>query len=149
MRSAALLLIACVLGACSSLAPKLEAPHLTVANVELLSGTVWEQRLRVHLRVQNPNDRALQVAALTYTLEVAGQELAHGAANDSFVVPANGESEFATDVTANMAGAVMAILGRGGGANQAVDYRITGKVTLAGGFVRSIPFEHSGTFKLQ
>jgi len=149
MRSAALLLLACTLGACSSIVPRLEAPHLSITNVELLSGTVWEQRLRVHLRVENPNDRALPVAALVYTIEVAGQELARGAANESFIVPANGESEFATDVTANMAGALVAILGRGGGKNQAIDYHISGKVTLAGGFVHSIPFDHSGTFKLQ
>jgi LEA14-like dessication related protein len=149
MRYTALLLVACTLGGCSSIVPKLEAPHLSIANVELLSGTVWEQRLRVHLRVENPNDRALPVAALTYTIEAAGQELAHGAANDSFIVPPNGETEFATDVTANMAGALVAILGRGGANNQAVDYRISGKVTLSGGFVRSIPFEHSDTFKLQ
>jgi LEA14-like dessication related protein len=149
MRIAAMLFLASALAACSAIAPKLEAPHLSIVNVELLSGTVWEQRLRVHLRVENPNDRPLPVAALLYTIEVAGQELAHGAANDSFVVPANGESEFATDVTANVAGALVAILGRGGGSNQSIDYRVTGKVTLSGGFVRSIPFEHSGTFKLQ
>lgn len=149
MKSLALVYLTCLLGACSALAPKLEAPHLSIVNVELLSGTVWEQRLRVHLRVENPNDRALPVSSLVYTIEVAGQELAHGAANDSFVVPAGGETEFATDVTANVAGALVAILGRGGNSNQAVDYRITGKVTLAGGLVRSIPFEHSGTFKLQ
>ena len=149
MKTAAIIILACLVGACSAIAPRLQAPHLSVANVELLSGTVWEQRLRVHLRVENPNDRALPVGALVYTIEVAGQELAHGAANDSFVVPANGETEFATDVTANVAGALVAILGRGGGANQAVDYRITGRVTLSGGLVRSIPFEHSGTFKLQ
>jgi LEA14-like dessication related protein len=149
MKSMPLLLLVMLLAACSALAPKLVAPHLSIANVELLSGTVWEQRLRVHLRVENPNDRVLAVTGLVYTIEVAGQELAHGAANDSFTVPANGESEFATDVTANVAGALVAILGRGGASNQSIDYRITGKVTLAGGLIHSIPFEHSGTFKLQ
>jgi hypothetical protein len=44
----------------------------------------------------------------------------------------------------------VAILGRShGGANDSIDYRIVGEVRLAGGFVRSIPFEHQGTFKLQ
>jgi hypothetical protein len=104
------------LAACSVFVPKLQSPHLSIANVELLSSTLWEQRLRVHIRVENPNDRALPVSALSYSIEVAGQELAHGAANESFIVPARGESEFATDVTANMAGALIAILGRGHGA---------------------------------
>jgi LEA14-like dessication related protein len=144
------LLAAWALAGCSAFAPKLQSPHLSIVNVEILSSTFWEQRLRVHIRVENPNGRSLPVSALSYSIEVAGQELAHGAANDSFVVPALGESEFATDVSANMASALVALVGRGrDGANNSIDYRILGKVTLADGFVRSIPFEHQGTFKLQ
>ena len=150
MKSIALFLVTWALAGCSVFAPKLQSPHLSIVNVEHLSSTLWEQRLRVHIRVENPNDRVLPVSALTYSIEVAGQELAHGAANESFTVPARGESEFATDVSADMAGALVAILGRShGGANDSIDYRIVGEVRLAGGFVRSIPFEHQGTFKLQ
>jgi LEA14-like dessication related protein len=150
MKSVAIFLVAWALAGCSVFVPKLQSPHLSIVNVEVLSSTLWEQRLRVHIRVENPNDRVLPVSALSYSIEVAGQELAHGAANESFIVPARGESEFATDVAANMAGALVAILGRGhGGANDSIDYRIVGEVVLAGGLVRSIPFEHQGTFKLQ
>jgi LEA14-like dessication related protein len=150
VKAAAILLLAWALGACSVFVPKLQSPHLSIANVEVLGSTLWEQRLRVHIRVENPNDRALPVAALTYTIEVAGEELAHGTANGSFTVPASGESEFATDVTANMAVALLAILGRGHqGANDSVDYRIVGKVTLGEGYARTIAFEHQGKFKLQ
>jgi len=149
MRSIAILL-ALALAGCSAFVPKLESPHLSIVNVELLNSSLWQQRLRVHIRVENPNDRVLPVSALSYSIEVAGQELAHGAANESFSVPALGETEFATDATANMASALIAILGRGhDGANDAIAYRIVGKVALSGGFVRSIPFEHQGTFKLQ
>jgi len=150
MRSASVLLLAWALAGCSVFVPKLQSPHLSIVNVEHLGSNLLEQRLRVHIRVENPNDRELPVSALTYSIEVAGQEFAHGAANESFTVPANGESEFATDVSANMAGALIAILGRGhGSANDSIDYRIAGEVRLAGGFVRKIPFEHQGTFKLQ
>jgi LEA14-like dessication related protein len=150
VKCVAILLGAWLLAACSVFVPKLQSPHLSIVNVELLSSNVWQQRLRVHIRVENPNDRVLPVSALSYSIEVAGQELAHGAANESFIVPARGESEFATDATANMAGALAALLGRGHGAgNDAIDYRIVGEVSLEGAFVRSIPFEHKGTFKLQ
>jgi LEA14-like dessication related protein len=150
MKSVAIVLVAWALAGCSTFAPHLQSPRLSIVNVELLSSSLWEQRLRVHIRVENPNDRVLPVAALSYSIEVAGQELGHGAANESFIIPALGESEFATDVSANMAGALLAILGRGhDGANDAIDYRIVGKITLGGGFMRSIPFEHQGTFKLQ
>jgi LEA14-like dessication related protein len=150
MRALAILAAALALGGCSAFVPKLESPRLSIVNVELLQGTIWEQRLRVHIRVENPNDRALPVASLAYSIEVAGQELAHGASNDSFIVPALGETEFATDVSANMAVALLTLLARGhDAANTPVDYRIVGKVELASGMMRSIPFEQKGSFKLQ
>src|ERR1700726_273398 len=138
MKAVAIVLAAWALAGCSAFVPHLQSPHLSVVNVELLSSSLWEQRLRVHIRVENPNDRVLPVSALTYSIEVAGQELGHGAANESFVIPALGESEFATDVSANMAGALLAILGRSrNSANDSIDYRIVGKVTLAGGILRT------------
>ena len=66
------------LAGCSTLAPKLEAPDLSIVNVELMESTLFEQRVRVRMRVQNPNDRALPVRGLSYTLEVDGKELAWG-----------------------------------------------------------------------
>jgi hypothetical protein len=50
-------------------------------------------------------------------------------------------------VTANAAAMVLRLLG--GGRRDAVDYRITGKVTLATGLVRSIPFDEKGEFRLR
>jgi LEA14-like dessication related protein len=150
MRATCVLACALALTGCSVFAPKLVSPKLTIINVELLQSTIWQQRLRVHLRVENPNERALAVTALTYSIEVAGQELAHGAANESFLVPALGETEFATDVTANAAGTLLSLLARGHDAASApVDYRIVGKVELASGFMHTIPFEQKGSFKLQ
>ena len=64
------------------------------------------------LRVQNPNDVALPVKGIEYTMEVAGQQFASGAADASFVVPALGEAQFDTTVTTNMAGALLKLLGR-------------------------------------
>jgi hypothetical protein len=51
------------------------------------------------------------------------------------------------DVTANAAGALFAILGKPRG--QGIDYRMEGRVHLSHGWLRSIPFEQSGTFSLQ
>jgi len=43
-----------LLGAC---APHLERPELSIAGVQLVSTTVWEQHLRVRLRVHNSTPR--------------------------------------------------------------------------------------------
>jgi len=147
--AACALLGAALLGGCA-LRPQLEAPHLTVSEVDIVSADLWQQQLRVRLHVQNPNDRALAVKELEYTLEVEGQQLASGESAASFTVPALGESDFDMNVKTNLAGVLLGLLAHGAGqAGQGVAYHLVGKVTLASGWVRSIPFEQRGSFKLQ
>ena len=134
---------------CSFFLPKLETPKLSVVNVELQKSDLWEQRLKLRMRVENPNDRPIPVKGLTVALEVAGQELAHGVSGASFNVPALGEAEFDMNMTANMAGAIIKLLGKGSDSMDEVEYRVTGKISLSEGLLRSIPFEDHGKFKLR
>jgi len=139
------LLAAAVLAGCAT---HFEAPQLSVVDVQLLGGDLWQQRLKVRLHVQNPNDRALPVEGIVYTLEVEGQEFATGESAASFSVPALGEAEFDMSVNTNLAATVLKLAGRGTNARE-VAYRLKGKVTLSQGLLRSLPFDERGTFKLQ
>ena len=132
------------------LSPKLQAPTLSIVSVQLTSGTLWEQHLKVRMRVHNPNDRTLPVKRLEYTLEVQGQPFASGVSDSSFVVPALGESEFDMSMTTNVTATLVELLGRGSDAlGEGVAYHLSGKVLLSQGLLRSIPFNQSGTFNLQ
>lgn len=143
-----LFLAAALLAACA-LAPKFEAPQLRIVDVQVLSGDLWQQRLKVRMHVQNPNDRSLPVKGIAYTIQVDGQEFATGESATSFVVPALGEAEFDMNVSTNLAGMLIRLLGRGQNAPPALDYHISGKVALSQGLMRSIPFDQRGTFKVQ
>jgi len=141
---AAVLLAACVLNA------HLTPPQLSVVGVQILNNDLWSQRLKVRLHVDNPNDRALSVTGLTYTIEVEGQQFATGESAAPFEVPARGQVEFDTNVTTNIAGTLLKLLARGPDTlGQGVGYRMFGKVSLSEGLLRSIPFDQSGTFNLQ
>ena len=138
--------VALFLGACA-LAPRLQAPQLSIADVQLLGGDLMQQRLRVRMHVQNPNDQVLAVEGIVYTLEVEGQEFASGESAASFTVPALGAADFDMNVTTNLATTLLRILSSGGN-TRALAYHLTGKVTLAHGLLRSIPFEQRGRFRL-
>jgi len=125
-----------------------ETPKLSVVDVQVMSGEIWQQRLKVRMHVQNPNDRPLPVKAIEYTLEVQGQPFAEGASVEPFVVPALGEADFEMIVSTNVAGALMGVLSRYGGSGE-IGYRLVGKVSLSEGWLRSIPFDQRGTFKLR
>jgi LEA14-like dessication related protein len=144
-------LVLLLLSGCAGLGPRLETPKLSIVSVELIKGDLFEQRLRARMRVQNPNDRELAVKGLTYTIEVGGEEFGRGMSGSSFTVPRMGEAEFDMNVTANLAGTLLRLASRAdkGGMPDTLDYRIAGKVSLATGVLRSIPFEETGTLKLK
>lgn len=142
---AALLMLAALTGCAYA---HLEKPKLEVVDMQLLKGDLLQQQLKLRMRVLNPNDRQLPVAGITYELVVAGEAFAHGESERDFLVPALGSAEFDVNVTANAATALLKILA-GGRKLEAVDYRLTGKVALSSGMLRSIPFDQKGTFNLR
>jgi LEA14-like dessication related protein len=146
MRRFSIALAALGLSGCSLFVPKLEKPTLSVVSVQMLKSDLWHQELKLRMRVQNPNDRALPVKGLWYELDVDDQELAHGMSGGSFVVPALGEAEFDMSVSANMASMLFKVLSQG---TNRVDYRLKGKIALSAGLFRSIPFNEQGSFKWQ
>jgi LEA14-like dessication related protein len=122
-----------------------QRPTLSVVNIQIGRSDLWQQHLLVRMSVHNPNDRELPVQGLSYTLEVNGEEAAHGESGASFVVPALGDAEFDMNVTANAAATLLRMFTRNGGT---VEYRIRGKVELSAGMVRSVPFDQQGEFQL-
>lgn len=141
--------VAALFAACT-LVPKLEAPQLSIAEVQIQKSDLWEQHLRVRMHVHNPNDRALPIKALEYTVEVEGQQFASGASMAAFTVPPLGDSEFDMSVTTNLASTLLKLLARGSGpGSEEVGYRLVGKVSLSEGFLRTVPFDERGSFKLR
>jgi LEA14-like dessication related protein len=141
-------LLATLLGACAT--TQLEPPNLSVVNMEMLESSLFTQRLKVRVRVQNPNDVELPVKGVSAKLEIAGEKFASGVSADSFTVPAFGEQEFDLLVDASMARTLLTMVGKGKDKPmESLDYRISGKVSLASGMVRSIPFDETGTFNLK
>lgn len=144
------LLVTCTalaLTGCGALVPKLQQPQLSIVGVELVKADLLQQQLRVRMSVQNPNDRALPVRGITYAVELDGDEFAHGDSDRNFIVPALGHLEFDVNVYANAA--PMLLKYAVGGRREPIGYRITGKVQLSAGLIRSIPFTETGTFSLR
>lgn len=137
---------------CSSLVPKLETPSLSLVGLELTEATLFEQRLRVRLRVQNPNDITLPIKGIHVDFELGGEHFAQGVTARAFDVPAFGEAEFDMMVTANAATAILRIVNAGKDRErprESIDYRISGKLSTSLGLLRSVPFEETGSIPLR
>ena len=145
-RAAAACLALLGVGGCAT--THFEAPQLTVVSMQMQTADLFSQRMLVHMRVVNPNARALPVKSINYRIEVGGAQLAEGLADKPFVVPSMGEAEFDVQVTANLANALTQILGRKSSRDK-LEYRLVGSVSLSSGFLRRIPFDQRGSVDLK
>ena len=94
-RSGKLFLLAAkllLLSACAVLDPNFKTPTVTLASVQPLQTTGLEQRFNIGLRVNNPNQNALNLVGISYAIELEGFEVITGAANNVPVIPAYGDT---------------------------------------------------------
>jgi LEA14-like dessication related protein len=127
-------------------APKFERPNLAVTGVELRGGNLLQQNFLVKFQVQNPNQRPLPVNGLHAELSVAGERIASGVSNQSFVVPPMGEKDFDVTISANMALALLKLANRSG---DSIDYLITGAADLDLPFMHDLAFHQTGSLSLK
>ena len=137
------------LTACSLMTPKFDRPTVSVVDIEMLSGNLLQQKLKVTLNIQNPNDRVLPVSGLHASLSVSGDEIAAGANDRAFVVPAKGETRFDMMITANMAMALLKLADKSQQHGDSIDYDLSGSAAIDLPFLRDLPFHQAGSFSLK
>lgn len=140
-----LLAIVLLAGGCT----QLERPDVLVTNVSPLESTMLEYRVKIALRILNPNDREIAVRGLDLRLEVNDQTLARGVAGEPFVIPALGEAETTLNASTTMFDVWRQLMVMSRNQGQAVDYELSGRLHLEGGFPGSIPIQSTGRIDLE
>lgn len=147
VRLSLLAVLAIALSACAAFSPR-DPLNVQVAGVEPLPGEGLELRMAVKLRVQNPNDMALEYNGVALDLEVNGRRLASGVSDASGSVPRFGETVLRVPVTISAFSAARQALGLAEhiGLDE-VPYVLRGK--LAGGLFGTQRFVERGTLDLE
>ena len=146
MKKLLALMFVAALAGCVSL-PLGDPLNVTVAGVEPLPGEGLELRLAVRVRIQNPNDAAVEYSGAALSVDLNGRKLASGVSDRMGTVPRYGETVLTIPVTVsafNMARQVIGIAT--GSSGRDVNYRVRGK--LEGGLFGTRRFESEGTFTL-
>ncbi len=142
-RALSVLLVALLTGGCASSLMPLD---VYIVGLEPQSSTLLEQRLRVDLRVQNPNDLELAVDGVRIALDVNGKRFARGVSDESFAVPRLGEATFSLMTTTSVFDVVRQVMAVS--KSQSLDYEMSGRLFLASGLRRSVSFERTGQLTL-
>ena len=133
------LAIAALLAGCASHTPL----DVFVIGITPLEGAALEQRIRIDLRILNPNDQALAAHGMRLQLDVNGQRLARGVSDAAFTVPRLGEtttSIVASTSLFDLARQVVSLSAR-----QSMDYTLSGEL-FVDGMGRSAKFHQAGRF---
>jgi hypothetical protein len=145
-RAALLLAALLALGGCATLANR-DPLTIAVAGIEPLPGEGLELRLAIRVRVQNPNDAAIEYTGAALTLELNGRRLASGVSSAVGTVPRYGEAVLTIPVTISAFDMARQVLGFANAPDDRdVRYRVRGK--LEGGVLGTRRFSSDGTFEL-
>lgn len=144
-----LLLPLMLIQGCASLSPNFEKPDVQVTAVEPLPNNhSGDLRFRIHLRVFNPNDSALALSGLYYTLKLAGHKVITGTSNNLPVIPAYGQEAIVVDASANLMGSIMAMTELVRLQGNTVPYELEAKLGLQKSILPAIRVSKRGELRL-
>jgi LEA14-like dessication related protein len=128
------------------LSSAIEPPEVSLAGLGFGEPGLFEQQLRIDLRVRNPNDFEIAIDRVTFDLEVNDKPFAHGRANEGLDLPALGEILVPVTVSVPTDDLLDRVIELGG--RRGLDYRLTGVAELDSLFFGKIPFEREGKLSL-
>ncbi|MCY1402421.1 Late embryogenesis abundant protein [compost metagenome] len=134
------------LGACSLL-PYRDPVNVSVAGFEPLPSQDMELRMAVKLRVQNPNESAIDYSGIAVDLHVNDRPLASGVSDQSGRIERFGEALLVVPMSVSALSVLRQgmVLGRTQSLN-GLPYELRGK--LAGGLFGTVRFNEQGTLDL-
>ncbi len=134
------------LSACA-LFPDRDPLNINVVGIEPLPSQELEVRFAVKLRVQNPNETAIDYNGVALDLEVNGQSLASGVSNQSGSIPRFSEAVIVVPVSVSAFSVLRQTLGLGQTYTlNNLPYVLRGK--LAGGVLGTMRFVDRGKLSL-
>ena len=140
-------LLVLMMAGCASLTPEIDPPKVSLVSFSSLPGHAGTPRFEITLRIINPNKQTLDIAGISYSVELLGKELIAGVARD--VAPIEGYSEGIVTLEADLQLLellrLMASLGSSG--SGPVDYRFSAKIDF-NGFIPTQRIEESGEITL-
>jgi len=139
-----------LLASCASTGAMISAPGVALRNVELTRLSTSGQTVLLGFDVSNPNPFPLPVRSIAYGVALDGHRFASGRAESNFTIPAEGDGAFAVSVELDLLKSAPALLYIVKDSLQGeVDYALEGEFGLDLPLVQPVPFEASGSIRLQ
>lgn len=131
---------------CATMSNYPEQPRVSLVSIQPKDMTLLEQRYGLQLRILNPNETAIPVEGLHYSLEINGREFAYGVSRQEVSIPPFGEALLDVDVVSNLLNVMQQVQEMSGAPQKSLQYRLSGKISLSNSRVK-LPFDYHGELK--
>ncbi|MFV0276354.1 MAG: LEA type 2 family protein [Parahaliea sp.] len=146
-RALLVMLLVLLTAACASLVADIDPPRVSVENVRVLPSAGIGPRFEIVLRLANPNKVALDIAGVSYSIDILGRELVGGVTNQVPRVEPYTEETISLETGVNLI-EMLHLLGElGRSRNESFDYRFSAKIDFKG-FLPTQRVEESGSLSL-
>ena len=126
-----LLAVGWLLAGCAGLGLR-EPIQVNLVGIDPLPGEGMEIRMAVKLRVQNPNDVALDYDGVSIALDLRGNSFATGVSAERGSVPRFGEAVISVPVSVSALAAFRQLIGIATKDKPAADYALRGRLSSTG-----------------
>jgi hypothetical protein len=133
---------------CASLTPQLDPPKISLQSFRTLPDDGNMPRFEIKLRVINPNKQTLDIAGISYSVELLKTELITGVANDVPPIEGYGEGVVTLDASLQLLDLLRLLTNLGASGSEPLAYRFAAKIDF-NGFVPTQRIEETGEIKLK
>ncbi len=141
-----LMLLVCaalLLAGCATTGTYPEQPRVSLVSIQPKNMTLLEQRYGLQLRILNPNETAIPLEGLNYSLEINGREFAYGVSRQDVSIPAFGEALLDVDMVSNLLNVMQQVQEMSNEQPDVLRYRLSGKLSLSNSLLK-LPFDYHG-----
>ena len=134
-------------GGCASLTQEFDPPKVNLESFRSLPSEGGAPRFEIVLRIINPNAQPLDIAGISYSVELLGKELITGVANDIAPIEGYGEGEVTLEAGLQLFELLRLLASLGETASQPLVYKFSAKIDF-NGFMPTQRIEDSGEITL-
>ena len=150
LRDMSLIAMAFVLTACANMETVISAPGVSLRNVTVTSLGFSSQTFLLGFDVVNPNPFPLPVSEVSYGIKLDGHGFANGETAANFVIPAQGDGEFAISVQLNLLKTAPQLLYVvRDGVRGDIPYALSGVLVIDLPLVKPVSFSSAGAIHMQ
>lgn len=117
---------------CASVMPDMDPPKVSVESVESAPSEGGAPRFRIRLRVVNPNTEALDIAGISYGIEIMDQEVVTGVSNDVPVIDGYSEGVVTLDAGLQLFQLMKLLTSLGKSQGEPLEYKFVAKIDFRG-----------------